>query len=407
MSKPVTPDSQKYRLDLKRPTLLTLILLISYGTLGAAIFTPAIPAVMDRFNVGASLSQLTVMFFLIGYSFGQLIYSPIAKRFGRKPAFYTGISISLFGSLLCILSGFLDHFSLLLTGRFISALGSSVGLSLTFTIISDHYYESHARKVTAYTMLAFAVIPGIAIALGGILIDFFGWESCFYFLTAYGVFALYIVYGLAETSSGKEFEATKWKAIFSAYKRDFKNSLLILYSLMIGATTSLVYVFAASVPVIVIRGMEISPARFGLLNLIPALGYFLGNFVAARLANHFKVKTVLKGGLALIGLGILFMAILLFGGWGNALNIFFPAFVIYLGIPLFYSNAAVIATFRVPDKPNASSIMSFINIGGAVIGLILIELVHFKLIYAMPAVFLIAYGTILLLFRQGQALIEE
>ncbi len=407
MSEPVLPESHKYRLDVKRPTLFTLILLISYGSIGAALFTPAIPAVMDRFHVGAGLAQLTAMIFLVGYSLGQLIYSPLAKRFGRKPALYVGIAVSLVGSILCALSSPLNSFTLLIIARFVAALGSSAGLSLTFTIISDHYYEKHARKVTAYTMLAFAVIPGVAIALGGFLVDLFGWESCFYFLTLYGLFAFYLVFGLAETSSGKEFEATKWKVILSAYKRDFKNSLLILYSLMIGATTSFVYVFAATAPIIVIRNMEVSPAQFGLLNLIPASGYFLGNFVAARLATHFKMKTVLKLGIALIGLGVLFLAILLFGGWGNALSIFFPPFVIYFGIPLFYSNAAVIATFRVPDKPNASSIMSFINIGGAVIGLILIELFYFNPIYAMPAVFLVVYTVILFIFRQAQPLVEE
>lgn len=407
MTVPDFPHSDEYRLKVKKPSLLTLIVLISYGSIGAALFTPAIPAVMDRFGIDASKAQLTIMIYLVGYSLGQLIYSPLAKAFGRKSALYSGIVVSLIGTVLCATSGPVDSFSLLVTARLISALGASVGLSLTFLIISDYFYEKHARKVTAYTMLAFAVIPGVAIALGGFFVAYLGWESCFYFLILYALFTLFLVYRLEETSLEKEKDATKVQKIFAAYKRDFKNKILVLYSIMIGLTTAIIYVFAATVPVIVIKMMGVSPDTFGLMNLIPAAGYFIGNFAAARLSNHFKIKTVLKSGIVLMGIGVVILAILLYFGFGRPLTLFFPMFIVYFGVPLFYSNAAVLATFRVPDKPNASSIMSFLNIGGAVMGLIVIELLHGNPIYTMPSVFLLFVAVVILLFRKGERLIED
>ncbi len=407
MTGPIEPHSDKYRLKVKKPHLLTLIVLISYGSIGAALFTPAIPALMDRFGISAGVAQMTVMLYLVGYSMGQLIYSPIAKRYGRKPALSIGIVVSLVGTFFCAIAGPLNSFTVLVVSRFISALGSSTGLSLTFLIISDYFYEKHARKVTAYTMLAFAVIPGIAIAIGGFLVAYLGWESCFYFLLLYGFFALYLVYRLAETGSGIEKEATKIRTIYRAYVRDFKNKILVLYSTMIGSTTAIIYIFAATAPVIAIRIMGISPDRFGLLNLIPAAGYFLGNFVAARLASHLKIKTVLKLGVSLMAVGVLTLAFIFFCGWGGPLTLFWPLFIVYFGIPLFYSNAAVLATFRVPDKPNASSIMSFLNIGGAVLGLALVSLLHVDPLYAMPSVFILIIALVIFLFRKGQKLIEE
>lgn len=407
MTSPVEPLSDTYRLKVKKPHLLTLIVLISYGSIGAALFTPAIPTLMDRFGISASMAQLTVMLYLVGYSIGQLIYSPLAKRFGRKPALYTGIGLSLVGTFFCSIAGPLNSFSVLVVSRFVSALGASAGLSLTFLIISDYFYEKHARKVTAYTMLAFAVIPGVAIAIGGFLVAYLGWESCFYFLLLYGFFALYLVYRLAETGNGREKEATNVGKIFKAYQRDFKNKILVLYSIMIGATTAIIYIFAATAPIIAIKLMGISADRFGLLNLIPAAGYFIGNFVAARLASYMKIKTVLKLGVFIMGVGVMILALIFFCGWEGPLSLFFPMFIVYFGVPLFYSNAAVLATFRAPDKPNASSIMSFLNIGGAVVGLILIELLHLNPLYAMPSVFILIVAGVVLLFRKGQKLIED
>jgi len=390
-------SARKYKLDVKKPSLLALIVLISFGSIGAALFTPAIPILIDYFGISASLSQMTVTLYLVGYSLGQLIYSPLARCYGRKPALYIGISVSIVGYFLCALSAPLHAFSLLIIARLISALGASAGLSLTFLIISDYFYETHARKITAYTMLAFAVVPGVAIAIGGFLVTYLGWESCFYFLMLYGFFALYLVYRLAETAIEKE--TMQFKTILTKYKRAFFNPLLLTYSTLIGLTTALVYIFAATAPLIVIRTMGIRPDIFGLLNLIPAVGYFLGNFVAARMANHFEMKTVLKWGLVIMGLGIGLLCVLFFGGWNYPINLFIPVFIIYFGIPLFYSNAAVIATFRSPDKPNASSIMSFFNIGWAVLGVLLIELFHGSLMIIMPAVFLGLYLLFIIIFN--------
>ncbi|MCB1110736.1 MAG: MFS transporter [Chlamydiia bacterium] len=406
MTVPAEPHSD-YRLNVKKPSLLTLIVLISYGSIGTALFTPAIPSVMDRFHVGAGIAQLTVMLFLLGYSLGQLIYSPVAKRYGRKPALYVGIGVSLIGNFLCILAGYIDDLTLLVLARLITSLGSSVGLSLTFMIISDYYYESHARKVTAYTMLAFAVVPGVGIAIGGFLVAYLGWISCFYFLFLYGVFALFLAYRLAETSTEKESDSFSLRRVIKAYLRDFKNPILSLYSIMIGTTTAFIYTFAATAPVIGIRMMGLSPDVYGIYNLIPAAGYFLGNFIAARLSSHCKIKTVLKLGIFMMALGILIFAALFFLGFKSPWNLFLPVFIIYFGSPLFYSNAAVIATFRVPDKPNASSIMSFINIGCAVLGLALLEVAHGNPMIMLSLFFILGMIFILFLFRRGQKLIED
>ena len=70
------------------------------------------------------------------------------------------------------------------------ALGSSVGLKITFTMIGDAYNQVKATKTISYIALAFAISPGISIAIGGILTRQFGWESCFYFLAAYSLFIL-------------------------------------------------------------------------------------------------------------------------------------------------------------------------------------------------------------------------
>ncbi len=392
-------------LDLKKPSLFTLIILISLGSIGAALFTPTIPSLIRAFGVSGAESQMTITLYLAGYAIGQLIYAPLAKKFGRKQALFAGILLSAVGSIGCLVATMMSHFSSFIACRFITALGSSAGLSLTFLIISDFFSERRARKVTAYTMLAFAVVPGIAIAVGGFLVRYLGWESCFYFYILYNLAACYLVYRLPDLSIKKQ--KLKMSALMKKYKQSFTNPLLMTYSTLIGITTALVYIFASTAPLIVIREMNIGADVFGVLNLIPASGYVLGNMIAARLSHYFEIKTVIRWGVSVIGLGMLALAFVVYGGHQGVFGLFLPVFVIYLGIPMFYSNAAVIATYRSSDKANASSVMSFMNIGLALVGVSLIEMFPGDLATVLTSAYIGLYAFFVVIFTYAFRLLNR
>src|SRR5262245_5450852 len=112
----------------EHPSFFTLILLISFASVNAVLFTPALPAIAHYFNVTNDTAQLTMIWFLVGYTLGQLAYSPFANRYGRKPALFLGIGLQIISSVLCVISGYLHLYFILITGRFLLALGSGVGL---------------------------------------------------------------------------------------------------------------------------------------------------------------------------------------------------------------------------------------------------------------------------------------
>jgi DHA1 family bicyclomycin/chloramphenicol resistance-like MFS transporter len=177
-----TEAKQIYKLGSKAPHIISLMLLSAFAAMGAIIMTPALPAIADFFGRSVGATQLAVTSFLLGYALGQLIYGPIANRYGRKIGLYIGIAIATLGSLFSILSSPADSFTLLITGRFLEAIGSSAGLAISFAMINDFYFETQARKITGLLMLAFAIVPGVATAVGGILVQYIGWRACFYFL---------------------------------------------------------------------------------------------------------------------------------------------------------------------------------------------------------------------------------
>jgi MFS family permease len=74
-----------------RLPFFTLFLLISFAAVNAMLFTPALPNLTRFFDISEMAAQSTITWFLVGYTVGQLLYGPIANRFGRKSALYVGI----------------------------------------------------------------------------------------------------------------------------------------------------------------------------------------------------------------------------------------------------------------------------------------------------------------------------
>src|SRR5271155_6223811 len=103
----------------KKPSLFTLFLLMPYASISAVLFTPALPEIAKMLGVSDGEVQSTMTLFLLGYAFGNLLYGPVAKRFGRKPAIYLGTIIAILGSFTTLFAGERHLFTLFLAGRFL------------------------------------------------------------------------------------------------------------------------------------------------------------------------------------------------------------------------------------------------------------------------------------------------
>lgn len=342
---------------------VTLLLLISFASVNAVLFTPALPNIADFFGIGEDSAQQTITWFLVGYALGQLVYGPIANRFGRKPALYVGISIQIISSLLCVLAGTLHEYWLLVIARFMLALGSGVGLKMTFTLVNECYEPKVASQKISYLMLAFAITPGLGVALGGILNTYYGWTSCFYAGAIYGLILLLFATRLPETHKILSMNALKIDYLLHSYSSQFKDLQLITGGLLMGCSTCFVYVFAAIAPFIAINIFGLNSSEYGLANILPAIGLILGSLAGARLAKKYPLKLIIYAGILLASFGTIVMFAAMFMHLTILYSLFLPMIIIYFGLCFILANASTIAMSHVTDKAHGSAVMNFINMG--------------------------------------------
>lgn len=367
--------------------LLILMLLISFGSIGAVAFTPGLPMITEFFVVSSATAELTVTWYLLGYTLGQLLYGPLANRYGSRNTIIIGALIEVIGAIGCIASHYIHSFELLIVSRFIMALGAGGGLTMSFTISSKLCSHKENARVISLLTIAFAITPGIGVFIGGILVSYYGWVSSFYFMLIYGVMILLLGRTLPEVVIENKMDALNPKTLLRNYLNQLKRPV-IFGGLLVGSGTCIVYTFAALAPFIAMDAMGASPKIYGTYNFIPVIGMMLGSLLASYLSKAHTPEKSIKFGLflGLAGVILLFFGFILFAH--NILSLFVPMFIIYIGFSLIFGNSSALALRDTDDKSNASALMSFINMGSAVIVIMLLSFFPIHAIIALPVLYL-------------------
>ena len=73
-----------------RPPLPLLVFMMALAPFGDTEYTPAMPAIAHALRTDYGTVQLTMAFYLAGSAISQLVFGPLADRFGRRPVMLGG-----------------------------------------------------------------------------------------------------------------------------------------------------------------------------------------------------------------------------------------------------------------------------------------------------------------------------
>ena len=236
----------------------------------------------------------------------HLVYGYLSDNFGRKKIILFAF-IAYVSSSLSIL--FFDQsYFLLLFLRFIQSAGACVGIVLSIAIIKDITPEKDTYKIIAFVISANMTIPIFSPIIGGILNEYFGWQSIHLFLIISSIpLIFYSWFKLDETNAyvnqGQSKIQKKFFELF--YKKNFY--ILLLFSL-IGIFTS--FTFIAISPFLIITLKGYNSIDLGFMSFFVSLGFVVG----CLLSGFFKFKAILmiKIGTVICFLNYFFLCVYLF-----------------------------------------------------------------------------------------------
>lgn len=367
----------------ERRTALLGALLTAVGPLSMAIYAPAMPELVRAFASTDAAIKASLSLYFGGFAVAQLAAGAASDAFGRRPASLAFFAVYLAGGLMAC---FAPSVEWLLAGRLVQGVGASVGITVARAVVRDQFTGPEAARIMNLMGIILGVGPALGPIVGGIMLQFFGWQSTFLVMIALGLAACLAVVKMPETGVPDRSRARPG-AMLATYGRLIANPRFVLPSLVTGGAVGALYTQATMLPFILIGMVGLTPAQYGFAMIMQTGFYFLGSvalrFLARRLGGHGSVVA----GLFFCGAGALMMAVFARFVPPGLLSVMVPVSFTSFGIALLTPHIITVALAPFPKVAgSAAAMMGFIQMGaGFAIGLI-------GALFSSP---LLAYGTLL------------
>lgn len=146
----------------------------------ANIYFPAIPAIAESLGVTVGQVNLTLTTYIIMQGLAPTIFGDFGDVAGRRPAFIIAFTIYLGANIGLALQ---RNYAVLLVLRMLQSGGSSGTIALSYAVVADIAPSSERGKYMGIVGAGITMGPAIGPIIGGLLSQFLGWPSIFWFLT--------------------------------------------------------------------------------------------------------------------------------------------------------------------------------------------------------------------------------
>ena len=332
---------------------------------------PALPAIGRSLHVlDENDRQLVVIAYFIGFASTQLIWGPLADRFGRKPVLAAGILLYGFFALLCAFAG---SFHLLIAARFAMGASAAVTRVLVVAMVRDLFEREAMARVMSLVFMVFMLMPVLAPNIGLAILFVAPWQAIFGALGLYAL-AMLIWSGirLPETLHPEYRRSLKWRDMAGAFWETIREPQSRGYTTALTISFGALVAYIASIQQIVFEAFH-EPRLIGLVFAAIAAPMALASWTNSRVVGRFGLRRVgHAAALAFMLVALAHVSLALAGLETLATFILLQALTM-CAFAFTSSNLSTLAMEHMaPIAGTASSVQGMIGtIGGAILGFII------------------------------------
>ena len=385
--------------SLSKQLIVLLAATSALGPAGMQILLPALPVIQDDFSVSNDVAQLTLSLSMFSIAIGTLVYGPMSDKYGRKPTMLLGIFIAIIGSIFCYLA---DSIGWLIAGRIIQAFGGAVGLVLARAIVRDVYGAEESARVIATLVMVMVIAPMMSPALGGEMMNRFGWESVFLVMAGASVIIFFfLILRQPETLvTPVQFEGIG--SMLRTFGSLLRSRPFCGYAFCVTFVSVVFFSFISAAPEIMVSVLNRPPTEYGYYFVMIPIGFMIGNYVTRHFGRSISIDSMIVLGSTIAIGGIVLAIVLNLVGLSHPLALFLPVSIAVFGNGITLPNAQAAAINEFPQYAgSASGLTGFLQMSVSAVAAQFVAFIFNETAYPLLIMMLLASVISLFLFRWG------
>ncbi|KAJ3987623.1 major facilitator superfamily domain-containing protein [Lentinula detonsa] len=158
--------------------------------LTGSIYLPALNSIAADLGVRTSLVNLTITTYQIFQGLAPSFLASLADTRGRRPTYLIAFSIYIIANLALALQ---HNYVALMVLRCMQSAGSSATIALGSAVVADIATRAERGSWVGYAGLGISLGPALGPTIGGLLDQYLGWRSIFWFLLILGSVLMVII----------------------------------------------------------------------------------------------------------------------------------------------------------------------------------------------------------------------
>lgn len=259
---------------------IALALLLGLQPLTTDLYLPALPTLTRDLAAPMHAAQLTMSALILAFGLAQLIWGPVADRYGRRPVLLAGLGMYLVASVGATAA---QDIGWLIALRALQGAALAAAVVCARAMVRDLYEPHEGAHIMSKAMSGLGLIAISSPVIGGLVTTLLGWRAALGTVALGGLVVLLFVWRLLpETLPQRNLQALQPAPLLAAWRRVASHPTFIAYAGLTTATYAGIFTFLAGSSFVYIGVLGLSPAWYGIAAASCSISYLIGTFFCRR-----------------------------------------------------------------------------------------------------------------------------
>ena len=317
------------------------------------------PTLQRELGASVNAAQLTLSVLVAFFGAGQLVWGPLADRYGRRPVLLCGLALY---SVASVMSSGSASIEALIGWRALQGTAMAAAVTCARSIVRDLYQPHEGARVMSSALTGLGIIAMASPIVGGLVVHWLSWQAALLVLALFGAAALALVaLRYEETVPQRNPQATRLGPLLKNWAAVLTNPTFRAWVALLCCTFGGLFFLLAGSSFVFIDVLGSSRVAYGIILATSSLAYIVGTWLCRRLLLRHGLRGAVRRGAWFSLAGGLGMAALSLAGVFSVWAIIVPQWLYAIGHGIHQPCGQAGAVGPFPEKAGtAASVSGFL-----------------------------------------------